>query len=231
MPRLLQINTTLGRGSTGKITKVISRQAQLCGWECFIMHGSRYVGDSDGHSYQVSHKGSEFLHFILSRFLDRHGLGSYIQTKKLIKKIKELHPDIVHIHNIHGYYVNYKLLLSFLAKYNYPTVVTMHDFWLITGHCAYINKKCDKWIYGCGNCPRLRDYPSAIIDNSKRNWLVKSKLFSLFGVDSLFVVPVSKWLERYVRKSYLKGANITCIQNGVDTSIFKPYNGELMEEN
>ena len=226
MPRLLQINTTLGLGSTGKIAKVIASQAQLYGWECFFMHGSRYVGTPDSQSYQVSSKLSEFLHFVLSKFFDLHGLGSYLHTKTLIKKIKELHPDIVHIHNIHGYYANYRLLLSFLAKYNYTTLITMHDFWLITGHCAYINKRCDKWLYGCGRCPRLSDYPSAIVDNSKHNWMIKSKIFSLFKKDSLYIVPVSKWLEGFVKKSLLKNCNITCIQNGVDTNVFKPFEGE-----
>lgn len=222
MPTLLQVNSTVGRGSTGRIAEIIATLAKNKGWKSYIAHGARFVGESNSTLYQVSGKLSEIIHFLYTRFFDRHGLGSLLSTKRLIREINRINPDIVHIHNIHGYYVNYKVLLRYLAKTGIPTVITLHDFWLITGHCAYINPSCEKWKKGCVQCPRLREYPSSYIDASKRNWILKKKLFDSFDISKLVVVPVSNWLKEYVDNSLLRGCHIQTIQNGIDTNLYKP---------
>jgi glycosyltransferase involved in cell wall biosynthesis len=229
MPRLLQINSTIGQGSTGRIAKIISEQASSDGWDCYSVHGSRYVGELAANSIQVSGKLDEYAHFLLSRVFDMHGLGSCNATKQLISAIDSIHPDVVHIHNIHGYYVNYELLFRHLVKAQYPTVITMHDFWLMTGHCAYINKSCPKWETGCGTCSRLHDYPSAFLDRSHKNWELKRELFQGFNKDRLVLVPVSYWLEGYAKRSLLRECRFHVIQNGVDTRLFKPHEGEHSE--
>lgn len=229
MPRLLQINTTLGRGSTGRIAELISSLARNAGWECFMAHGPRFLGNSEMRSYQVSGRFDELRHYVLSRVLDRHGLGSCAATKKLIRRIEKVRPDVVHIHNLHGYYANYKLLFQYLAKKGIPTVITMHDFWLMTGHCAYINKSCSKWEVGCGHCPRLREYPASFFDRTRKNWVLKKSLFDAFDKDKLVLVPVSHWLEGFAKQSLLSERKFQVIQNGVDTKVFQPYQGEHSE--
>lgn len=229
MPRLFQINTTIGRGSTGKIAEQISSLAREAGWECFIAHGPRFVGGSEMFSYQVSGHFTELRHYALSRVFDRHGLGSCSSTKKLIEEFETVKPDVVHIHNIHGYYANYQLLFSFLAEKGIPTVMTMHDFWLMTGHCAYINKSCVKWETGCGNCPRLKEYPAAFFDRTRKNWALKKELFEGFNNNNLVIVPVSYWLEGFAKRSLLQNCHINVIQNGVDVKLFQPYEGEHSE--
>lgn len=229
MPRLFQINTTIGRGSTGHIAELISVLARNAGWECFIAHGPRFVGGSEMFSYQVSGRLDELRHYALSRVFDRHGLGSRTATKRLIEQIEEIRPDVVQIHNIHGYFVNYKLLFTYLAEKGIPTVITMHDFWLMTGHCAYINKSCEKWETGCGHCPRLGEYPAAVFDHTKKNWVLKKKLFGAFEMDRLVLVPVSYWLEGFAKQSLLGDCQFHVIQNGVDTKVFQPYQGEHSE--
>ena len=226
MPRLLQINTTQGRGSTGKIAEKIASLAIAGGWDCYLAHGPRFVGDTCMESIQVSSAIDEKVHFAASRLFDMHGLGSCASTRKFIDCIDEIKPDIVHLHNLHGYYLNYRLLLEHLSGKGYPTVITMHDFWLMTGHCAYINKSCGKWENGCGNCPRLGEYPAAILDRSRKNWELKNKLFSSFSSDKLVLVPVSDWLASYVRRSLLGSRDIFTIANGVDTGLFRPYEGQ-----
>lgn len=226
MPKLFQINSTLGRGSTGRIADIIAKQARNVGWVCYMAHGPRFVGNSEILSYQVSGKKEELFHFFQSRLLDRHGLGSCAATKRLIEQIEEIHPDVVQIHNIHGYYANYKLLFKYLAEKGIPTVMTMHDFWLMTGHCAYINKSCGKWETGCGHCPRLGEYPAAVLDHSKKNWMLKKELFGAFEKDRLVLVPVSYWLEGFAKQSLLSECQFHVIQNGVDTKVFQPYQGE-----
>ena len=225
MPILFQINSALGKGSTGHIAEIIATQARNVGWSCYIAHGPRFVGHSEMLSYQVSDKSEEFCHFIQSRLFDRHGLGSCSATKRLICQIESIKPDVVHIHNIHGYYANYKLLFKYLAEKKIPTVMTMHDFWLMTGHCAYINKSCDKWRTGCGNCPRLSEYPSSMMDRSRKNWELKKELFGSFDKDKLVIVPVSYWLDGFAKQSLLGDCKLSVIQNGVDTSLFQPCGG------
>lgn len=229
MPTLLQINTTIGRGSTGRIAELISMLAQKAGWECYIAHGPRFVGISEMFSFQISNRYDELKHFFISRFFDRHGLGSCSPTRKLIEQIEEIKPDVVQIHNIHGYYANYKILFRYLAEKGIHTVMTMHDFWLMTGHCAYINKSCDKWETGCGHCPRLKEYPAAFFDRSEKNWALKEELFSTFDKDRLVLVPVSYWLEAFAKRSLLSECHFHVIQNGVDTHVFQPYQGEHSE--
>ncbi len=229
MLRLFQINSTLGRGSTGRIAELISLYAHEAGWECYIAHGSRFVGTSKMISYNVSGCFDELRHYIFSRVLDCHGLGSYFSTKRLIEQIEEIHPDLVHIHNAHGYYVNYKILFQYLAKNCIPTVVTMHDFWLMTGHCAYINKSCGKWVIGCGHCPRLGEYPASFFDRTRKNWALKKELFDSFDKNKLMIVPVSYWLEGFAKRSLLSNCNFHVIQNGVDVKKFRPYEGNHSE--
>lgn len=226
MLKLLVINATLGRGSTGHIAEALATLARQQGWDTFAAHGSRYVGNSDMFTLQIGSKRDVLLHYLESRIFDRHGLGSKTATRKLIEEIDEIKPDVIHIHNIHGYYANYKMLFKYLAEKGIPTVMTMHDFWLMTGHCAYINKSCEKWKIGCGNCPRLSEYPASLFDRSCKNWMLKKTLFGAFDKDKLIIVPVSYWLERFAKRSLLHNCHFKVIQNGVDVKLFQPYEGE-----
>lgn len=229
MPSLYQINTAIGCGSTGRIAELISLLAREAGWECYIAHGSRFVGSSEMMSYQMTGPIEEIMHYISSRVFDRHGLGSCAATRRLINRIEAIRPDVVHIHNIHGYFANYKILFRYLAEKGIPTVMTMHDFWLMTGHCAYINNSCDKWQTGCGLCPRLGEYPASIFDRTKKNWILKKELFDSFDLKKLVVVPVSNWLHGFAKQSLLSNCQFRVIQNGVDTKVFHPYAGEHSE--
>lgn len=226
MPKLLQFDTCLGAGSTGKIAEIIGNLAREAGWQTYMAHGSRFAKSSSMESFQMGSKLDEYRHYAISRLFDHHGLGSSKPTHDLLKKIEEIKPDVVQIHNIHGYYANYKMLLQYLAARGIPTVMTMHDFWLMTGHCAYINKSCGKWETGCGYCPRLKEYPAAFFDRTKKNWALKKELFEGFEKDKLVIVPVSYWLEGFAKRSLLGDRRIHTIQNGVDTKLFKPYEGE-----
>ncbi|MDD2476536.1 MAG: glycosyltransferase [Dysgonamonadaceae bacterium] len=226
MPKILQIDTCLGVGSTGKIAEIIGSYAKQCGWECFIAHGSRYLGETGMVPIQIGSKFDEYCHYIISLLFDAHGLASKRATRVFIEEIKKIKPDVVHIHNIHGYYINYKILFDFLANQKIPTVITLHDFWLMTGHCAYINNSCNKWKYGCEHCHRINQYPKSIIDNSKRNWQIKRDAINQFSDDAITFVPVSDWLSNYTRASILGVHKIYTIPNGVDINIFKPFVGE-----
>ena len=172
MKRLLQIDTCLGIGSTGRITESIAMLAQTQGWECYIVHGGRYVKrPSCMKDIQTVSIMGEYLHFAESLFFDNHGLASRAATRRVVEQIKKIKPDVIHLHCIHGYYLNYKILFEYLQMVDTPIVWTFHDCWAFTGHCAYFDSiNCEKWVSGCFDCDLKRTYPSSVIlDRSRRN--------------------------------------------------------------
>ena len=225
MPTLLQINSALNRGSTGRIAEQIGMLAKEQGWNVYIAHGARYTNRSSLNTIQVVTKTEEKLHAIKSLLFDSHGLGSKDATTKLVEKIKEINPDIIHLHNIHGYYLNYKVLFEYLATIDTPIVWTLHDCWTMTGHCAHFDAAgCEKWKSGCFDCPLKGEYPKSILfDRSARNYAIKKKLFG--SLKNATIVPVSNWLGGIVKESYLGNYTINVINNGVDIDIFRPQEG------
>lgn len=221
MPKLLQINSTANWGSTGKIAEQIGAHAVGQGWESYIAYG-RYANPSTSTLFRVGSKISQLWHLIQSRLFDNHGLASRIATKRLIRKIEKLNPDIIHLHNIHGYYLNYKILFEYLNKTQIPVVWTLHDCWPYTGHCAhYVYEGCCQWQRGCSRkyCSSL--YPISFLSKTQRNFNLKRRLFTSLG-SRLVITPVSAWLADQTQKSFLGRQRICYIYNGLDISVFKP---------
>jgi len=227
MPKLVQINATCNWGSTGRIAEQIGLLAKRSGWNCYIVHGARYVNNSDLNAIPVGTKKDDFLHALKSKLLGGHGLGSKCATKRLVKKLREIKPDIVHLHNIHGYYINYLILFKYLSEADIPVVWTLHDCWSMTGHCTHFDKiGCERWKTGCYSCPQKEaQYGTILINNCKRNWVLKKRCFS--SIRNLTMVPVSKWMEKIVEQSYLKNAKIHIINNGIDLNVFHPVKTDL----
>lgn len=223
MPTLLQIDSCLNMGSTGRITESIGALSISQGWECYIVHGARYANPpSCMHSIPSVSKWGEYLHYLEGLFFDNHGLSSRGATKRVVEIIKEIKPDVIQIHCLHGYYLNYKILFEYLNTTNIPIVWTFHDCWAFTGHCAhFVSVNCDKWKKeGCHGCELKSDYPRALIDYSNRNYNLKKKLFC--ENQNLHLVAVSYWIEELVKSSFLKDKPIQTIYNGVDVNVFKP---------
>lgn len=217
--KLLQINVSANWGSTGKIAEQIGECALAHGWESYIAYG-RSSNKSKSHLIRIGSKAGQAWHLIISRLYDMHGLGSRLATKRLIRKIEEIKPDIIHLHNIHGYYINYKLLFEYLNSIDTPIVWTLHDCWSFTGHCAhFVEAECNKWQKECGNCKLLAKYPRAFMDNSRRNHIIKRGLFTKANVT---IVPVSNWLSNYVHNSFLSSKHCVVIHNGVNIDTFRP---------
>lgn len=222
MKKLLQIDTCLGVGSTGRITESIAKLAQARGWECYIVHGGRYVKrPSCMQDIQSVSPIGEYLHYAESLLRDNHGLASRRATLKVVEKIKRIQPDVVQLHCIHGYYLNYKILFEYLNKTNTPVVWTFHDCWVFTGHCShFVTARCEKWKTGCYDCPLKGSYPKSLVDSSRRNYKLKK---NLFGVNkNLHIVSVSDWMAGFVKESFLKDKDMRVIKNGVDLNVFKP---------
>lgn len=220
MKKILQINITANWGSHGKIAEGIGLKMLGTGWESHIAYG-RWLTPSKSQLYRIGSMTDEYIHGAMSYLFDCHGLCSKRATKKLLRFIRQLNPDIIHLHNIHGYYLHYPLLFSFLREWKKPVVWTLHDCWPYTGHCAhYMYANCDKWKSECHHCPLLSNYPKCVLfDNSKRNYRLKRDAFL---IPNLTLVPVSKWLEKELKSSFLADIPSRQIYNGIDTELFQP---------
>lgn len=220
--KLLQINVTANWGAHGRIAEGIAEGAGTRGWHTVLAYG-RKANPSCQELYRIGGDADIYAHVGLSRLFDMHGIGSVSATKRFISFIESYRPDIIHLHNIHGYYLNYPLLFDYLKKWGGPVVWTLHDCWPFTGHCAYFDyAACDRWITGCHDCPEKHSYPaSTFADNSRRNYAQKQKSFSSIAAQ-LTLVPVSRWLASIAEKSFLGNCRISTIYNGIDTDVFSP---------
>ena len=218
---LLQINSVVNYGSTGRIAEGIGISAIKNGWESYIAFG-RKTGLSSSKVIKIGSAADMLLHGFVTRIFDRHGFASINPTRQLIRKIEEIKPDIIQLHNLHGYYINIKLLFNYLSIREIPLVWTLHDCWAITGHCANFESiNCMRWTNECHNCPQKHSYPASYcLDQSKLNFSDKKELFT--SLKKLTIVSVSNWLSHILQKSYLSKYPIEIINNGIDTDIFKP---------
>lgn len=221
--RVLQINSVCGIGSTGRICTDLADLIEENGHDCRIAYGRESVPEKYRRfSVRIGSDLDISLHALRSRLFDDTGFGSKRATQKFIQWMESYQPDVVHLHNIHGYYINIELLFQFLASSGVPVIWTLHDCWAFTGHCVHFDfVGCEKWKTGCSRCPQKGDYPASIlIDNSKTNYYRKNELFTM--VQDMMLVAPSKWLANLIGQSFLKKYPINVIHNGINLDLFMP---------
>lgn len=228
--KVLMINSVCGIRSTGRICTDIAEVLEKEGHEVKIAYGRETVPEK--YKKYAVRIGSNFgvrLHAICARLFDASGFCSRIATKRFIKWVKSYDPDIIHLHNIHGYYLNVEILFDYLKKSGKPVVWTLHDCWAFTGHCSHFDFICcEKWKTGCVTCPQKLMYPKSFVDRASRNFERKKKSFT--GVEKLTIVTPSQWLAELVKESYLKESNVLVIPNGINRDVFKPTEGNFRKE-
>lgn len=220
MPTLLQINVDANNGSNGAIARDLGTLVMRNGWNSYIAFGRSAI-PSTSTLIKVGGKLNVLFHVVISRVFDNHGLLSRIATKRFIRQIKSIKPDIVHLHNIHGYYINYRLLFHFLKETGIPVVWTLHDCWPYTGHCShFISANCNRWKDGCSHCPLKSHYPKSILfDSSARNYRIKKAVFT--SLPNMVITTVSQWMGEQASCSFLNKYPILVIKNGIDTTVFR----------
>ena len=224
MPTLFQINVTCNWGSTGRIAEEIGQVAIQQGWDSYIAYG-RGKPVSKSHLIRIGNNWDMYEHGLETRIFDNHGLASRGVTQKLIRQIEEIKPDVIQLHNVHGYFVNYPILFDYLAKCKIPVVWTLHDCWTFTGHCAHFALAgCYQWKNeACLHCKYKKSYPASLFFNrAHRNFLDKKKAFT--APKNMTIVTVSHWLEELVQQSFLSCHQVITINNGIDVQIFSPKN-------
>lgn len=226
--RVFEINTVCGTGSTGRIAVDLAHMLKEHGDECCIAY-SRGDAPEDVDTFRFGNKAEIYWHGIMTRLSDRHGMYSKGATRELIRRIQEYQPDVIHLHNIHGYYLNIEILFDFLREYHRPVVWTLHDCWTYTGHCShYTCVECEKWKSGCYDCPLKREYPGSMFaDRSTENYRMKKRLFT--SLEKLHLVTPSDWLKKEVEKSFFKGIPCTAIPNGIEIEKFIHKKSDLRD--
>ena len=213
---LLQVNVTANWGSAGKIAEQIGLCAMAHGWESYIAYG-RTMNPSKSKLIKIGSRWDVYEHYAENKFLDNEGLASRRSTRAFLKLVDEIKPNVVHLHNIHDHYLNYRLLFKYLAEKKIPVVWTQHDQWATTGHCMYNLCGCERWKTECYDCPLSKWYS---LDCSRRNHRLKKNL--LAAIPSLTIVPVSEWLGNNIQQSHLKNRPIRVMHNGIDIHTFSP---------
>lgn len=224
MPILFQISIEVNSGSVGRIAEQVGLVAISHGWESYITYARNHL-PSQSKTIKIGTKWDVYWHGIMTRLFDRHCLSSTRATRRLIKQIEEIKPDIIQLHHIHGYFLDMQVLFHYLSSVKTPVIWIFHDCWSMTGHCAYFDYVgCFKWKTQCFDCVQKREYPgSLLVDRSLMNYKQKKHLFR--SVENMTIVPVSNWLGDIVQQSFLNIYPLKVIQNGIDLSVFSPqYN-------
>ncbi len=230
--KILQINSVCGIRSTGRICTDIADILKANGYECMIAYGRESVPENyKDIAVRIGTELGVKIDGIKTRIFDNAGFNSKAATKKFIKWVKEYDPDVIHLHNIHGYYINVEILFDYFKKANKPVIWTLHDCWSMTGHCAHFDYiGCDKWENGgCFCCPQKKEYPKSLfLDRSRYNFERKKNSFT--GIKNLTFVTPSEWLSGIVKRSYLKDYPVKVINNGIDLDVFKPTESDFKEK-
>lgn len=218
--KIVQINQVSGYGSTGRIAEDLSHIMLQNGIENKILYG---VGSTAcPNAMRFGTEREHIQHKLLARATGHHGAGSLQATRQMVDFLREYQPDLVHLHNLHGFYLNLPCLFQYLKQAKVPVVWTLHDCWAFTGHCAYFSfAQCQRWQSGCGHCPQRFAYPRAVRDRSRQNWLEKRELFT--GLERCVLVSPSRWLAGLVQSSFLGEYPVKVIPNGIDLEVFYPH--------
>lgn len=226
--RVFQLNTFCGVKSTGRIAAEIAKLVKNDGGECLIGYGVPGISpDSEPFAYRIGTPVERKLHGAMRKLLDAEGCGSVLGTRQLIREMRAFAPDLIHLHNLHGCYLNLAMLFDELAAMNKPVVWTLHDCWPFTGHCAYFDYVgCDRWQSQCHDCPQKASYPTCIgLSRAKQNFERKKQLFT--QLQNLTFVAPCQWMTQPLSQSFLKRYPVRVIPNGVNLTVFKPVDSDL----
>ena len=227
--RVLQINATYGVGSTGQIVKSIHELLLRNKYESFVAY--QYCSEKPKNGYRIGNLIDWKMHALYTRISGKQGYASKMATKKFLKWVDSVNPDVVHLHNLHANYINLPMLCNYLAKKDIATVITLHDCWFFTGKCFhFVESNCEKWKTGCGNCPRnKKDIKSLFFDRTHVAILDKKNIFD--NIKDLTIVGCSDWISQKAQDSgVLHNRCVVTIRNGVDLSVFKPTEQSFREK-
>ena len=223
--KILIVNSVCGIGSTGRICADLAKKFEADGHEVKIAYGRSAVVPEQYRKYAVRIGSGMDVKVagIQSRLFDNHGLASKRATKKFLQWADEYNPDLVWLHNLHGYYINYELLFRWIkSRPGMQVKWTLHDCWACPGHFSYFTMvKGEQWKHHCSYCPQTRRYPACYgKSNATGNYDRKRAAFT--GVKNMTLITPSQWLADLVKESFLNEYPVEVHYNTIDTRVFKP---------
>ena len=225
--RILQINAVANSGSTGRIAEEIGKVLIKEGHQSYIAYG-RVANSSTSELIRIGKKYDVYAHGIFTILTDKHGFGSVRATNIFIRKLEKIKPDIIVLHNLHGYYINIRMLFEWINNSGIPVVWILYDCWAFTGHCSYFDDiACEKWKNQCSKCPKYHQYPRSINDNSHDNYRLKKSIFN--SLDKLEIIAHSQWLKGLIEQSFLGKHQIHITPSAINLQEFKPTESDLRE--
>lgn len=222
---ILHINTRyIGGGGAASIANLLHNEINKKeGMTSRFLYGRGEANDNN--AIQISLEFESYISAGITRIF-----GTFLNRRLSNEAKREIdNADIIHIHNLHGYYVNYEDLINYIVEKDKKVIWTLHDTWAFTGRCAF-TFGCEKWKYGCGNCKNLNIYPSTKKDISDKLWDKKNKLFNKLDKNNTVIVTPSNWLKELVKESYLKDFNVKVINNGVEDSKYIDYDKNIIRK-
>lgn len=231
--KVLFINSVCGIRSTGRIVTELAEQYMADGHQCIIAFGREEAAEKyKSISYKIGTDKSIKINALKARLFDNEGFNAKKATKKFIEFANNYNPDVLWLHNLHGYYINIELLFDWIkSRPNMQVKWTLHDCWSFTGHCAHFDfAKCDKWKTQCKECPCKKDYPASLLaDKASKNFEKKKTAFQ--GVSDMRLITPSKWLKNLVSESFLREYKTDVVYNTINTAVFKPTESRFRAEN
>lgn len=232
--RYVQINMTCGAWADSIVFKK-HRELIANGDESWVFWG-RGKHEQDEHMQRINTDLEVDIDGILTRLDGRPGFHSKSPTRRLLAKLDEIDPDVVHLHVLSGYYINVEMLFGWLAAHNCKLIWTLHDCWDFTGHCIYFTYvKCMQWRSVCAasaTCPQKREYPECWFAGDstvRRNFEDKKKLFTMLPPERVQLITPSQWLADLVKQSFLGKYDVKVLHNTINTEVFKPTPSDFRE--
>ena len=228
--KYLFINSVAGVGSTGRIAADKCRELMREGHDCVLAYGRTCGNCDDITTVRIGGDLDFKIHGVMNRIFDNHGFNSAAATKRFLKWVRDYDPDVIWLHNIHGYYIHVGLLFEYLRFSGKKIIWTLHDCWSFTGHCAYFDYVgCSKWKTGCEKCPQKKNYPaSLLVDGSRENY--ESKKYHFTGIPNLTLQVPSQWLADRVRAGFLGEYPVEVVYNTVNREVFRPTPSDFREK-
>lgn len=225
--KVLMINSLCGVRSTGRVCTDLAVMLETQGHDVKIAYGRGNVPERfQKYAVRIGSELDIKCHGVKARLADASGFGSILATKRFLNWVEDYDPDIIHLHNLHGYYINVELLFQYLRHCGKPILWSFYDCWSFTGHCAHFDyNKCDKWQTECNRCAHLSEYPRSYLDKTAVNFQRKRQLFT--GVPNLQLIVPSAWMRSMVEKSYMKDYPCHVLPNGIDLSQFSPRESNI----
>ncbi len=224
--KVLQINSWFSQGGPPRIVNGIYDTLIECGHECKIAAARAEMYKPED-SIMIGGKHAPYINALSCRVFDNDGFRSKRATRQLVEEIKKYDPDVIHLHNLHSYYLNIEILFDYLKTCGKKVFWTLHDCWAFTGHCAYFTMaECDRWKTQCYDCPQKNSFPTCLVhSNAEENFERKKKAFT--GVPNMTIITPSHWLAKHVKESFLSEYPIEVVYNKIDTDVFMPSKSDI----